>query len=114
MKTESPESSATITFKGDNQIDIQGELNFDTVPVVMRKAKTMLDSLDRVFVSFAGVRDSNSAGLALLLEMARYMRSHNKAVYFQDVPQQLHNVAHAYGIEAELAARLDSQDFHSL
>lgn len=80
----------------------------------MKQAEKIFKKLDAAYVSFSSVTDSNSAGLALLLEMARYMKLQNKPIYFQDLPKQINIVARAYGIEAELDVRLNSQDFQSV
>jgi ABC-type transporter Mla MlaB component len=59
-------------------------------------------------VSFAEVEDSNSAGLALMLEMTRCMQKDEKRISFTGLPEQMLIVARAYGIDEELAAVLNS------
>ena len=98
-------------MSGDNLIQVQGILNFETVPVLMKQAERLLAKLDDARVSFQDVVDSNSAGLALLLEMARYMYIQNKSINFHDLPEQVRIMAHAYGIDAELNEHLESADF---
>ena len=80
----------------------------------MKQAETLFENFASAEISFADVQDSNSAGLALLLEMARYMKLKNKTVRFMDLPEQINIVARAYGISAELESHLNSQDFVSV
>lgn len=98
------QSTASLRVSGDNAIKVQGVLNFETVPALAEEAKRLLEKMDHVRVSFAEVKDSNSAGLALLLEMARIMKLNNKSINFAELPEQMVIVAQAYGIDSELSA----------
>lgn len=105
---------ADLSVSENNQIEVRGILNFETVPVLMKELESLLQTFDDAKVSFKGVTDSNSAGLALLLEMKRYMQTKNKNIAFADLPEQVRTIAHAYGIDAELGSFLDLQDFASV
>ncbi len=110
-KTRVSQAQASLTLSDRNLIKVQGVLNFETVPLLVKQAEPLLQKLDNARISFAGVVDSNSAGLAFLLEMARYMYVNNKSINFHDLPEQVSIMAHAYGIDAELDAHLESADF---
>jgi ABC-type transporter Mla MlaB component len=94
--------TASLALTADNCIKVQGVLNFETVAVLMKEAEQLLKKVDNVCVSFADVKDSNSAGLALLLEMARTMKLKNKSIDFVELPEQILIVARAYGVDSEL------------
>ncbi len=81
-------------------------LNFETVPALAKEAERLLKKMDKASVNFSKVSDSNSAGLALLLEMARCMKLSNKSIDFAELPEQMIIVARAYGLESELGAYL--------
>lgn len=109
MSTSSREqTTASFTVSGDNHIKVQGVLNFETVPALAKEAESLLKKMDNVCVNFAEVKDSNSAGLALLLEMTRTMKLNNKSIDFTDLPEQIVHVARAYGIDSELNTTLKS------
>ncbi|MCW8923785.1 MAG: STAS domain-containing protein [Gammaproteobacteria bacterium] len=91
----------------DEGINISGVLNFETVPVLMKQAEQLLVKQDEVNVDLAEVTDSNSAGLALLLEMVRVTKSQNKTINFKNLPEQISIVASAYGIDGELGSFLN-------
>lgn len=93
----------------DDSINVSGVLNFDTVPMLMKQAEQLFKSQNTVNVDLTNVSDSNSAGLALLLEMVRVTKSQNKTINFKNLPEQICIVANAYGIDCELGTFLNSQ-----
>lgn len=104
--SETEPSIARLCVSGDNTIKVEGVLNFETVPALAKEAERLFKKMDKVHVNFAEVSDSNSAGLALLLEMARCTRLNNKSIDFAELPEQMIIVARAYGLESELGAYL--------
>lgn len=103
------QSTASLAVSDDDLIKVQGVLNFETVPALVKQAEQLFKKMENVHVSFAEVKDSNSAGLALLLEMARTMKMNNKSIDFAELPEQMVIVARAYGIDSELGAYLNPQ-----
>ena len=97
---------ASLVVSGDDNIRVQGILNFDTVPVLMKEAEQLFKKMNSAHVNFAEVKDSNSAGIALLLEMARTMKVKNKSIEFAELPEQMCIVARAYGIDSEMDSYL--------
>ncbi len=93
----------------DNNINVSGLLNFETVPVLMKQAEQLLKGQADISVNLAEVTDSNSAGLALLLEMIRLTKLQNKTINFKNLPEQICIVAGAYGIDCELDTFLSTQ-----
>lgn len=92
----------------NNGINISGVLNFETVPVLIKQAEQLFNKLDKVSVNLAEVSDSNSAGLALLLEMRRTIKMQKKSIDFKNLPEQIRIIAGAYGIDTELGSFLNS------
>ncbi|MGB5398214.1 MAG: STAS domain-containing protein [Gammaproteobacteria bacterium] len=108
MKTALKNSaSASINALNANSFSISGTLNFNTVPTLMKQAEGMLANCKNASVDFAAVDNANSAGLALLIEMLRFMRQRKASIRFSNVPEQIAIVARAYGIETAL----DSAEF---
>ena len=97
---------ASLSLSGDNTIKVQGVLNFETVPVLAKEAENLLKKMDSIHVNCAEVEDSNSAGLALLLEMTRIAKLDNKSIDFAQLPEQIIIVAQAYGMDSELSTYL--------
>ena len=111
--TNTGPSSASVSASGNNQFKIDGVLSFETVPALLTKTLSLLANSDDIKIDFAGVDDSNSAGLALLLELARQMRLQNKSIHFQSIPEQMHVVARAYGLESDPDSSEDWQELFS-
>lgn len=107
----STDGNAAAIKLQDNRLIVSGELTFDSVPALAKQLPVILQSVTDVSVDCSQVSDSNSAGLALLLEMSRIMRARNQPVRFSAIPAQLQTVARAYGLiesEASLEDTLQS------
>jgi len=98
--------SPTATIREDSASDdgkgrfvVSGALGFDTVPELMKQARRLFTPFDSVVVDFSGVDSCNSAGLAIVLEIAKEMRQNNKSVCFESLPEQIHTFARAYSID---------------
>jgi len=93
----------------DNNINVSGLLNIESVPALMKQAEQLLKGQTEINVNLTEVTDSNSAGLALLLEMIRVTKLQNKTINFKNLPEQICIVAGAYGIDCELGAFLSAE-----
>ena len=95
-------ASASVAQQADGTLLISGELDFITVPVLTREVTALLQQSaavsTAVTVDCALVDRTNSAGLALLLEMSRIMRANDRSIQFQNLPRQMQTMAHAYGL----------------
>jgi anti-anti-sigma factor len=100
--------TATIRETSTSQKDnghflVSGTLGFDTAPGLMKQARRLFTPFKSVVVDFSAVDHCNSAGLAVVLEIAQQMRQQNKPVCFQSLPEKIHTFARAYGIEKEFS-----------
>jgi ABC-type transporter Mla MlaB component len=107
LKQVSDPPSATIQAISANQDDkrhflVSGALVFDTVPALMKQSLSLFASVDTIIVDFSGVDSCNSAGLAVVLEMARLMRQQHKTICFKELPDQIHTFARAYSVDEKL------------
>jgi len=106
---QTPESPiATIQAVSASQDDkgrflVSGTLDFATVPDLMKQAKRLFATVDSLVVDFSSVENCNSAGLAVILEMAKEMQQQNKTICFHSLPEQIHTFARAYSVEKELS-----------
>ena len=108
MKKTPDSPTATIRAASSSKKDtghfiVSGTLGFDTVPDLMKQASRLFAPFDSVVVDFSGVDNCNSAGLAVVLEIAKEMRQQNKSVCFQSLPEQIHTFARAYSIKKEFS-----------
>ena len=101
LQTPSAEIVAAGTA-GAGDFKVSGVLDFDTVPAMMKNAQRLFSSVGSATVDFSQVENCNSAGLAVVLEMARIMRQQNKSICFVSLPEQIKTFARAYSVEKEL------------
>ena len=108
MKKTPDSPTATIREINASQNDkghfaVSGTLVFDTAPGLMKQARKLFTPFKSVVVDFSGVDHCNSAGLAVVLEIAQQMRQQNKSVCFHSLPEQIHTFARAYSIDKEFS-----------
>ena len=108
MKKKPDFPTATIQAVSASQKDkghflVSGVLGFDNTPGLMKQARRLFASTDSVVVDFSGVDSCNSAGLAVILEMAREVWRQDKTVCFVSLPKQVRTFARAYSVEKELS-----------
>ena len=101
-------SAATIEAVSATQDEhgrflVSGKLVFETVPDLMKQARRLFAAVDNAVVDFSAVESCNSAGLAVILEMAREMQWQRKSISFHALPEQIHTFARAYGVDRELS-----------
>jgi phospholipid transport system transporter-binding protein len=80
-------------------LPLTGELTFATVLQVLDDAGGKLKSGDdAVTVDLSGVTRSDSAGLALLLELTRLALEHKRQLSFKSAPEQVRELAGFFGL----------------
>ena len=93
---------AEVKVKSDGQFLITGDLDFHTVPNILDASKSLFAGGQSITVDLSGVESSNSAGLALLIEWMRYAESKNCSITFQNLPDQMKQVAQLCGVDEKL------------
>ncbi len=101
MKTE---VQADINLTDKHSFVLQGVLNFVTVPALVMSAQKALQHLptNHFEVNLEKVKDSDSAGIALLLEINRIALSLNKTMKISNMSPQMEIIARAYGVDKSL------------
>jgi ABC-type transporter Mla MlaB component len=96
-------AAAGITLEDDSRIRVTGELNFDTVPMLIRQVPKLLRSLSgQPVIDCSGVTDCNSASLAFILEINRIMKDRDMPARFESLPEDMTTFARAYDADEEL------------
>ena len=94
-------ATATAECVGDT-LRVRGELDFDSVAELWERAETPLldESISRV--DLGGVRRSNSAGVALLVEWLRQAQSRQSELIFSNMPAQMRAIVRVVDLETVL------------
>ncbi|HHO58785.1 MAG TPA: STAS domain-containing protein [Thiotrichales bacterium] len=102
-----PMQPATISQRGNDGIEIQGRLDFASVPALIKQAERYLREAkpsSGFCVDLSGVDSSNSAGVAFLLELNRLCLQSQLTLNIRHMPQPMQTIARAHGVDEALNA----------
>ncbi len=96
-------SSAAITAEFETQDGersrVIGVLHFTTVTALLRAGSDAIANGRAAVIDLCGVKDSDSSGLALLIEWLSIARSERKSLRYENIPTQLHQLARLSDVE---------------
>lgn len=102
MSAVSAESGRVIG-QGDGRLVVEGALTFATVPDVLSPSAVWIQQgSGDISVDLNGVTRTDSAGLALLVELLQLAQARGRSVRFVHVPEQLHSLIRVNGLGAAL------------
>lgn len=95
-------SSATLEAAGDGRFRVTGVLDAVTAPKLLRESDARFANAPgaSLHIDLSGVTESDSAGLALLLEWLRIARRRQQTVHFANVPDQIAALARISEVES--------------
>ncbi len=82
-------AACQLESQGDGRFRVSGVLDASTVRQVLEESHTLFRGTPQVVVDLANVAESDSSGLALLLEWLRLGKKENQQIRFEHVPQQI-------------------------
>jgi phospholipid transport system transporter-binding protein len=83
---------------------VNGVLHFTTVTALLRSGSEAIANGRAAVIDLAGVKDSDSSGLALLIEWLSIARAERKNLRYENIPVQLHQLARLSDVEELLTA----------
>lgn len=92
-------AEAQLVKGDDGNWLLQGDLDFASVPSVLRHADVNMLGKGAITVDLKGVVRSDSAGLALLVEWLRESEMAGNTINFVNVPAQLLSIARVCGLQ---------------
>jgi len=92
----------TLSKDEQGHLLLSGVLNYGVLPDIYQAAQPLLPQEGTFTVDLKGVTYSNSAGLALLLEWARWAREKQLPFCIENFPSQLFAMARLMGVSALL------------
>jgi len=97
-------TQAEITQLTPQQFQLRGTVDFSTAPALVSQASSLFrqQSATTIEVDCSAIVSSNSAGLALMLELVRDAKANNIELKFKSLPDTLMTIAKAYGVESEI------------
>lgn len=83
---------------------MNGVLHFTTVTALLRSGSEAIANGSAAVIDLSGVKDSDSSGLALLVEWLSVARAERKPLRYENIPTQLHQLARLSDLEELLTA----------
>ena len=87
------DGSANFEVLDGDKSRVLGSLDFWTVSTLLPLGSQAIDAGQAAVIDLAGVTGSDSSGLALLIEWLSVARAAGKALHFDNMPTQLHQLA---------------------
>ena len=78
---------------------VQGELSFATVGALLEEGKKNFDGASSLDIDLSGVKHSDSAGMALLIEWLRLAKRSGRRLSYSNLPPQLLAIARMSDVE---------------
>jgi phospholipid transport system transporter-binding protein len=97
-------SETRIEALGEGRFKVAGPLSFETVKPLLIRSTAEFGALPRVEIDLSGVTQSDSAGLALLVQWMRQARAQQQQIRFKNIPSQLLALAQISDLDELLLA----------
>ena len=92
-------SQFTLEDVGDGSFSLKGEMTFETAEDILRASAAPFDEHTQLEIDLSGVTDSDSAGLALLLEWVTWANHSVREIRFTGMPDKLLAIARTTEVE---------------
>ncbi|MEX2496789.1 MAG: STAS domain-containing protein [Woeseia sp.] len=96
-------SSYELVDHGDGCFSVKGKMNFDTAGGLLRDSEEPFDQHTRIEVDLSGVTDTDSAGLALLLEWITWANHTVREIRFIGLPPLIDAIAKTTEVDSLLS-----------
>lgn len=83
----------------ENVFFLEGVLDFDTVLNLLPAVKKAIKSVNALEIDLSAVTYTNSAGVALLLDILRKAQKHQALVTFRNIPKDMLEIIHISGLQ---------------
>jgi phospholipid transport system transporter-binding protein len=100
-------AQASISEDSNGRLAFEGDLSFASVPGLWRDWRRIASGRTGLDIELSGVRRSDSAGLALLVECLREARQSGAKVRLFNIPEQMLAIARVSGLETVLPLHHD-------
>ncbi len=99
MTADDPESARFLESAGGGRFLLQRDLTFSTVSEILTESEELFPHHESITVDMAGVRQADSAGLALLIEWLSLANARGREIRYENIPEQLKVIARISEVE---------------
>ena len=96
-------SEFTFEDLGDGRFSISGEMTFATAEKMLRASERLFDDHTQIEIDLTEITDSDSAGLALLLEWVTWANHSVREIRFSGMPEKILAIARTTEVEQLLS-----------
>lgn len=86
-------SEYTLQDLGDGQFSLSGRMKFDTAGAILRESEEMFEAHTLIEMDLSGVTETDSAGLALMLEWITWANHTVREIRFHGTPDKIDAIA---------------------
>ena len=86
-------SDYSLDDLGEGRFALSGELGFNSADQILRESEGLFEDHTRIEVDLAGVTQTDSAGLALLLEWITWANHTVREIRFLNTPEKITAIA---------------------
>lgn len=88
---------------GDGRFALTGEMTFDSAERILRVSEKPFEEHTQIEIDLSGVTDSDSAGLALLLEWVTWANHTVREIRFEGMPERVQAIAKTTEVDGLLS-----------
>jgi len=96
-------SEFALEDRGGGRFALSGEMNFESAERILMKSEEPFEAHTQIEVDLSGVTDSDSAGLALLLEWVTWANHTVREIRFTGMPERILAIARTTEVERLLS-----------
>jgi phospholipid transport system transporter-binding protein len=86
-------SDFKLEARGEGKFALSGHMTFETAGHILRDSEEMFDEHTLIEVDLSGVTDTDSAGLALMLEWITWANHTVREIRFHEAPHKIDAIA---------------------
>ena len=86
-------SSFELTELGEGRFGLSGDMSFATAEAILRRSDQLFAQHDTVEVDLSAVENTDSAGLALLLEWISLAARQGRKISYAQIPEKIQAIA---------------------
>ena len=91
--------TAVFELQEGESARVNGVLHFTTVTTLLSEGSEAIGNGRAAVIDLAGVKDSDSSGLALLIEWLSIAKASSRSLRYENIPAQLHQLARLSEVE---------------
>lgn len=92
-------SNFELVDVGEGRFELSGDMSFITAERILRASENAFAGQSNLEIDLSGVKDTDSAGLALLLEWVSLANQTGSDIRFKAIPEKVHAIAQTADVE---------------